>query len=75
MVAEMQNYQVSSGTLFSLDPYVKSARAQEFEQKLSARIVGQESAVRRMAGLYQLFLAGMNQPNRPLGVWVCGVKG
>jgi len=67
MVAEMQNFHVSSGTSFSLDPYVKCARAQEFEEKLSARIVGQEGAVRQVAGLYQLFLAGMNQKNRPLG--------
>ncbi|HEV2860643.1 MAG TPA: AAA family ATPase, partial [Pyrinomonadaceae bacterium] len=29
--------------------------------------VGQERAVRRMSGLYQIFLAGMNPPNRPVG--------
>lgn len=34
---------------------------------LSARIVGQERAVRRMTELYQTFLAGMNAPNRPIG--------
>src|SRR5436309_4708956 len=50
-----------------LDPDQKSPRAQEFEEKLSARIVGQERAVRRMSGLYQIFLAGMNPPNRPIG--------
>lgn len=50
-----------------LDPDQKSPRAQEFEEKLSARIVGQERAVRRMSGLYQIFLAGMNPPNRPVG--------
>ncbi|MBC7911682.1 MAG: ATP-dependent Clp protease ATP-binding subunit, partial [Pyrinomonadaceae bacterium] len=42
-------------------------RAQEFEEKLGGRIVGQERAVRRMSGLYQIFLAGMNPPNRPVG--------
>jgi ATP-dependent Clp protease ATP-binding subunit ClpA len=67
MVAEIQNYQVVTGQSFSLDPYIKCARAQEFEEKLSARVVGQEAAVRRMTGLYQLFLAGLNQKDRPLG--------
>ncbi|HVG29227.1 MAG TPA: AAA family ATPase [Pyrinomonadaceae bacterium] len=50
-----------------LDPDQKSPRAQEFEEKLAARIVGQERAVRRMSGLYQIFLAGMNPPHRPVG--------
>lgn len=50
-----------------LDPDQKSPRALEFEEKLSARIVGQERAVRRMSGLYQIFLAGMNPPNHPVG--------
>lgn len=67
MFAEMQNCQDAPVKIFSLDPYIKCERAQEFEEKLSARIVGQEEAVRRMSGLYQLFLAGLNQKNRPLG--------
>src|SRR6266404_68091 len=50
-----------------LDPEQKSPRAQDFEERLSGRIVGQERAVRRMSGLYQIFLAGMNPPNRPIG--------
>jgi ATP-dependent Clp protease ATP-binding subunit ClpA len=50
-----------------LDPELKSPRAQDFEERLGARIVGQERAVRRMSGLYQIFLAGMNPPNRPIG--------
>ena len=50
-----------------LDPDQKSPRAQEFEERLGARIVGQERAVRRMSGLYQIFLAGMNPPARPIG--------
>ena len=67
MVAEMQKQTVVTGKSFSLDPHIKCTRAQEFEEKLSARIVGQEHAVRRMAGLYQLFLAGLNEKNRPVG--------
>jgi ATP-dependent Clp protease ATP-binding subunit ClpA len=50
-----------------LDPERKSPRAAEFEDKLSALIVGQERAVRRMSGLFQIYLAGMNNPTRPIG--------
>src|SRR5438045_1041721 len=50
-----------------LDPERKSARASEFEDKLSSWIVGQERAVRRMSGLFQIYLAGMNNPARPIG--------
>jgi len=62
MTRDMNN----TGTVF-LDPDQKSPRAQDFEERLTARIVGQERAVRRMSGLYQIFLAGMNPPNRPIG--------
>ncbi|MGH9883020.1 MAG: AAA family ATPase, partial [Pyrinomonadaceae bacterium] len=63
---EMEKLNDATGTVF-LDPDQKSPRAQDFEERLSARIVGQERAVRRMSGLYQIFLAGMNPPNRPIG--------
>jgi ATP-dependent Clp protease ATP-binding subunit ClpB len=63
---EIQKINDAMGTVF-LDPDQKSPRAQEFEERLTARIVGQERAVRRMSGLYQIFLAGMNPPNRPIG--------
>ncbi len=54
-------------TAILLDPDRKSPRAAEFEDKLSALIVGQERAVRRMSGLFQIYLAGMNNPSRPVG--------
>ncbi|MCA1629971.1 MAG: AAA family ATPase [Acidobacteria bacterium] len=62
----METKKQISETVF-LDPDQKSPRAQEFEEKLGGRIVGQERAVRRMSGLYQIFLAGMNPMNRPVG--------
>ena len=65
MVAEIQTKQVANN--FFLDPRVKCVQAQEFDQQLSALIIGQENAVRSMGSLYQLFLAGMNQSNRPVG--------
>jgi ATP-dependent Clp protease ATP-binding subunit ClpB len=51
----------------ALNPDMKSPRAQEFEDKLGSLIVGQERAVRRISGLYQIFLAGMQNPGRPIG--------
>jgi ATP-dependent Clp protease ATP-binding subunit ClpB len=50
-----------------LDPERRSLRVEEFEGSLLELIVGQERAVRAMTSLYQIFLAGMNQPDRPLG--------
>jgi ATP-dependent Clp protease ATP-binding subunit ClpA len=63
----MEHIDETMENLVFLNPDHKSPRAQEFEEKLSGRIVGQERAVRRMSGLYQIFLAGMNPPNRPVG--------
>ncbi len=67
MIADMEEIDTTMDSLVFLDPDLKSPRAQEFEEKLSGRIVGQERAVRRMSGLYQIFLAGMNPPSRPVG--------
>ena len=66
MIAAMETQKKITETVF-LDPDQKSPRAQEFEEKLSTRIVGQERAVRRMSGLYQICLAGMNPLTRPVG--------
>ncbi len=65
MVAEIRTRQVANNSF--LDPRVKCAQAQEFDQHLSALIIGQENAVRSMGSLYQLFLAGMNQTGKPVG--------
>ena len=45
MVAELQTEQVLSKNTFLLNRRVKCLRAQQFDQQLSARIIGQESAV------------------------------
>lgn len=62
-----QSGQKSAATSNYLNPDLKSARAQEFEDKLTDRIVGQERAVRRITQLYQIFLAGLAHPGRPIG--------
>ncbi|MFN8007929.1 MAG: AAA family ATPase [Terriglobia bacterium] len=50
-----------------LDPTVKSSEAQDFEDKLFGKVVGQERAVRRLSALYQIYLSGMASPGRPVG--------
>jgi ATP-dependent Clp protease ATP-binding subunit ClpA len=49
-----------------LDPEQTSPRAPDFAERMMARIVGQDRAVRRMSNAYQIFLAGMNPTNRPI---------
>jgi len=51
----------------ALDPRQKSSMAQDFEDALRSRIVGQEAAVEKVASLYQVYLAGLNPPGRPIG--------
>src|ERR1700754_1677157 len=66
MIAAEMSKQINF-TDIVLDPNQKGHLAEEFEEGLSRRVVGQERAVRRMSGLYQVFLAGMNPLNRPIG--------
>jgi len=66
MIAEMERQTDLTETVL-LNPEQKGQRAEEFEQKLSHRIVGQERAVHRISGLFQIFLAGMNAKDRPVG--------
>lgn len=66
MVAEIRTQQVANNS-FYLDPKVKCAQAQKFDERLSGLIIGQENAVRSLGSLYQLFLAGMNQTGKPVG--------
>src|SRR5215510_12331384 len=63
---EIKGFNPTTGAIF-LDPNRNSPRAQEFAAGLRARIVGQERAVNEMSSLYQIFLAGMNPSNRPIG--------
>jgi ATP-dependent Clp protease ATP-binding subunit ClpB len=50
-----------------LDPSRRSADALEFESALRRRIVGQDQAVEKVTEIYQMFLAGLNAPGRPVG--------
>jgi ATP-dependent Clp protease ATP-binding subunit ClpB len=50
-----------------LDPTLRSNDAKEFENALRRKIVGQDAAVEKVAEIYQMFLAGLNPPGRPVG--------
>ena len=49
-----------------LDPTIHSPEVRDFEDALLQRVVGQDRAVRRLARVYQVFMAGLSVPGRPL---------
>src|SRR5262249_22834306 len=57
----------STRKMITLNPDIKSACAQEFEQGLRARVIGQDRAIKSLVSLYQVFQAGMTNTTRPLG--------
>ena len=63
----MQETREESQIRVPLNPDLKGPRAQDFESRLAGLIVGQERAVRRISGLYQIYLAGMQNPGKPIG--------
>lgn len=58
---------MKTGLNAALDPNRRSTEAQDFESALRRRIVGQEIAIEKVTEIYQMFLAGLNPPNRPVG--------
>src|SRR5271169_2385132 len=50
-----------------LDPNRRSNVAGEFDAALRRRIVGQDAALEKVVEIYQMFLAGLNAPGRPVG--------
>jgi ATP-dependent Clp protease ATP-binding subunit ClpA len=50
-----------------LDPTRRSTDAKEFDGTLRRKIVGQDQAVEKVVEIYQMFLAGLNPPGRPVG--------
>src|SRR5436853_457779 len=50
-----------------LDPEMRSSEVLDFERRLLGKIVGQDRAVRRIVNMYQIYLAGMAMPGRPIG--------
>jgi len=54
------------GRQLLLDPTIHSPEVRDFEKALLERVVGQDRAVRRLARVYQVYLAGLSSPGRPL---------
>lgn len=51
----------------ALDPSRTGTRAEGLEQDLRRMIVGQQEAIHEIVSMYQMYLTGMNPPDRPLG--------
>jgi ATP-dependent Clp protease ATP-binding subunit ClpA len=51
----------------TLDPTRRSEDATEFETALRRKVVGQDQAVEKVVEIYQMFLARLNPPGRPVG--------
>ncbi len=49
-----------------LDPSIHSPEVRDFESALARKVVGQDRAVRRLARVYQVYLAGLASPGRPI---------
>jgi ATP-dependent Clp protease ATP-binding subunit ClpA len=49
-----------------LEPGKRSHEVEEFEQRLRGRIIGQDEAVSQLVNVYQMILAGLSGPGRPL---------
>ncbi len=56
-----------TGLNTALDPSRRSSDALDFESALRRKIVGQDPAVEKVVEIYQMFLAGLNAPGRPVG--------
>jgi ATP-dependent Clp protease ATP-binding subunit ClpB len=58
---------MKTGINATLDPSRRSNDAQDFDNAIRRKIVGQDDAVEKVTEIYQMFLAGLNAPGRPVG--------
>ncbi|HTC77951.1 MAG TPA: hypothetical protein VK657_05005, partial [Terriglobales bacterium] len=58
---------MKTGLNTALDPLRRSGYAMDFENALRRKIVGQDQAIEKVTEIYQMFLAGLNPPNHPVG--------
>lgn len=49
-----------------LEPARRNAKVEEFERQLRGKIVGQDEAVSQMVNVYEMMVAGMTLPGRPI---------
>ncbi len=58
---------MKTGLNATLDPSRRSSDAQDFDNAIRRKIVGQDDAVEKVTEIYQMFLAGLHPPGRPVG--------
>src|SRR5258708_4889868 len=58
---------MKTGLSLALDPNRRSTEARDFDATLRRKIVGQDLAIEKVVEIYQMFLAGLNAPGRPVG--------
>src|SRR5882757_3049447 len=58
---------MKTGLSLALDPNRRSTEARDFDATLRRKIVGQDQAIEKVVEIYQMFLAGLNAPGRPVG--------
>jgi ATP-dependent Clp protease ATP-binding subunit ClpA len=63
---KMQNFPARENTI-RLNPELSNAQVVEFENRLQHKVVGQERAVHKIAQVYQVYLASLASPTKPLG--------
>jgi ATP-dependent Clp protease ATP-binding subunit ClpB len=51
----------------TLDPTQTGHAAETLQGDLHRRIVGQDQAISEIVNIYQMYLAGLNAPGRPIG--------
>src|SRR5438045_1603334 len=51
----------------TLDPLLTGHEADRLHRDLKKKVVGQEEAVEQIVNIYQMYLAGMQGPGRPVG--------
>ncbi len=56
-----------AGLRILLDPAKTGREAQDLEDELRKRVVGQDHAIRQIVDVYQTYVAGMSSPGRPAG--------
>jgi ATP-dependent Clp protease ATP-binding subunit ClpB len=56
-----------SSTPKCLDPTRTGREADRLDENLRRRIIGQDEAINHVVSVYQMYLAGMNSPGRPVG--------
>src|ERR1700691_3943830 len=67
MAMRLERGKVMGRTNKQLDPTLTGSEAERLECDLRKRVVGQDEAIGQIVNIYQMFLAGMSSPGRPIG--------